>query len=229
MESSTSEFKSRPEKLVGVYGQQIPSIEGLSVDPLNFCIRDSGLIVPERLYNPSYSIFLSGDVDVEMLDTLKNELIELEESDIFVKNLNIDLASYGGEVYYGFAVYDALSIFRKEKNLSITTTSIGPVMSMAALILQVGDVRRMSANSVMLIHPITGLATGSKNEIKAESVQMDRLDKVYSEIFVARAQASGVESTTEKVLEEITNAHNGVGTYLSAQEAKKYGFVDEVI
>jgi len=105
MESSTSESKSRPAKSVGVYGQQIPSIEGLSVDPLNFCVRDSGLIVPERMYNPSYTIFLSGDVDIEMLDCLKNKLIELEEADIFVKNLNIDLASYGGEVYYGFAVY----------------------------------------------------------------------------------------------------------------------------
>lgn len=102
-------------------------------------------------------------------------------------------------------------------------------MSMGALILQAGDVRRMSTNAVMLIHPISGMMEGNKDEIKAEAVQMDRLDEVYKGIFVESAKACGVDTTTNEVMHELTNAHNSNGTYLSAQEAKKYGFVDEVI
>lgn len=164
-----------------------------------------------------------------MFGVLREQLMTLDDAGLRLKALNVDLASFGGEVYYGFAIFDTLSLYKKERNLSLTITSFGPVMSMGALILQAGDVRRMSTNSVMLIHPLSGSMQGNKDAIKAESVEMDRLDEVYNKIFIEKAKACGVDTTTNEVMQELTDAHNGAGTYLSAQEAKRYGFVDEVI
>jgi len=229
MESSISESKPRSTRPTGIYGQSIPVIEDYFVNPTGFSARESGLIVPDRMKNDSFSLLISGEVDGAMFDGLTKSLMTLEDYGVKFETLNIELASYGGDVYLGFAVFDILSRYKKEKKISLNITSYGPVMSMGALILQAGDVRRMSTNAVMLIHPISGMMEGNKDEMKAEAVQMDRLDEVYKGIFVERAKTCGVDSTTNQVMHELTNAHNSAGTYLSAQEAKKYGFVDEII
>jgi len=229
MESSLLEQNPKSAKSTGLYGQSIPVIEGYYVNPKGFSVRESGLIVPDRMKNDSFSLLLSGEVDGAMFDGLTKSLMTLDDFGVEFKTLNVDLASYGGDVYLGFAVFDILSRYKKEKKISLNITSYGPVMSMGALILQVGDVRRMSTNAVMLIHPISGMMEGNKDEMKAEAVQMDRLDEVYKGIFIDRAKSCGIDSTTNRVMDELANAHNSAGTYLSAQEAKRYGFVDEVI
>lgn len=66
MESSISESKPRPTRPTGIYGQSIPVIEDYFVNPTGFSARESGLIVPDRMKNDSFSLLISGEVDGAM-------------------------------------------------------------------------------------------------------------------------------------------------------------------
>lgn len=110
MESSISEFKPRSTRPKGVYGQIIPTIEDYYVNPVGFSIGESGLIVPERTTTSSFSLLLSGEVGESMFGILREQLMTLDDAGLRLKALNVDLASFGGEVYYGFAIFDTLSL-----------------------------------------------------------------------------------------------------------------------
>lgn len=87
-------------------------------------------------------IELIGDVDEDMLIKTWRGICDAKGSDI-----TAILSTYGGEVYYGLAVYDLLTRY---KNVDIVC--VGPVMSAGTIILQAGRMRLATPNAQFMLH-----------------------------------------------------------------------------
>ncbi len=145
-----------------------------------------------------------------------------------IDGLRVNFSSFGGGVTPGFGVHDLLTVFGREHKAPVTVTGYGPIMSMGVLIIQAGDIRRMPRNSRMLLHPVS---TGMSDEVQRleHRVQEARaLQTVYSEIVSERVHRSGKEMSPEEVT-ALMEANNGVGTYMTSEQALDLGLIDEVI
>lgn len=95
--------------------------------------------------------------------------------------IKIILNSTGGSTYDGLAIYDAI----KRSPCHITIIATGACMSIASVILQAGDVRKMSSNCVMMIHDGTDSGEGSADSVlnwaKIAQVINKKMYLIYSE------------------------------------------------
>lgn len=203
--------------------------EYLPKDLPNGFVYDSGLnlIVPDRkTANPVITI--AGHIDENLVESICQKLTDLKTKSLS-ENLDINLSSFGGSVYYGFAIHDLLTVFKSQKKVDIRITAYGPVQSMGVLILQSGSIRKMSENAEMLIHPFT---KEPKNPVfvdtlKADVEQLEKMNLRYYEVIAKRIQASGGSLSSDEV-KEMALAKQNSGTYLSATEALKYKLIDEI-
>lgn len=198
------------------------------IEPEVFISSPSGLIVPERMISSdTFPLVISDIVDEEMYNNLADK-ISLLEQDPSICLLSVKLSTPGGSVDWGFAVYDLLQDYKKTTGVPIVMTVYGMAMSMGVFILQAGDYRRMSRNSMMLLHPSTSSVCGSTKDLELELAQNKVIDEIYVRVIAERARESGVKGTSEKLVKSLCG-RKGSGVYLSAEEAKKYGFIDEII
>lgn len=135
--------------------------------------------------------------------------------------ITIDINSPGGSVTDGFAIYDQIERMRR-KGAHVTTRGVGMVASMAAVLLQAGDVRVMDARAKMLIHEGSqnyggqSLTVGEQEDLRAfrEMLLGDILD-----ILAARSTLSR---------RALANKWKRKDWWLSANEALKLGLCDVV-
>lgn len=196
--------------------------------PKTFYQRPDGLVVPERLRNPEPEITICGHVDNDMFKKTSEDLQKIAQGNQVIDGLRVNFSSFGGGVTPGFGVHDLLTVFGREHKAPVTVTGYGPIMSMGVLIIQAGDIRRMPRNSRMLLHPVS---TGMSDEVQRleHRVQEARaLQTVYSEIVSERVHRSGKEMSPEEVT-ALMEANNGVGTYMTSEQALDLGLIDEVI
>jgi ATP-dependent Clp protease protease subunit len=147
--------------------------------------------------------------------TAKQLRAELKKAgDVDVINLRIN--SPGGITTDGFAIFNAL----KDHPARVEVDIDGDASSMASVIAQAGDIRRMASNAEMMIHeaklPILGFMTAAKLRSLAEHI-----DIVNGNI--AQVYASTTHQDEEKIRQWMADE-----TYMSAATAKKRGFVDQV-
>ena len=152
-------------------------------------------------------IFLSGEIDDAVANTVVAQLIYLEAKDPS-KDINLYINSPGGSVSAGLAIYD------------VSTICIGMAASMGAFLLSSGAKGKRFAlpNSEIMIHQPLGGAQGQASDIKIAAEHILKTKKKLNSIL---AQNSG------KPLEQIerdTDRDN----YLSAEEALSYGLIDKV-
>lgn len=131
--------------------------------------------------------------------------------------ITVVINSEGGAEACGYAIYDTMMM---GKNL-IVTEGIGAVQSIAALIFQAGDVRRLAPNSLFMVHNGSILVS---DEVEQDTVvslaeQIKRNNIRYHTILSER---SGIPLT--KVISMCKDE-----TFLSAAESVAAGFADEVI
>lgn len=196
--------------------------------PRTFYQRADGLIAPERLRNPEPEITICGQVDEDMFKTTSENLQKIAQGNQVINGLRVNFSSFGGAVTPGFGVHDLLTVFGREHKSPVTVTGYGPIMSMGALIIQAGDIRRMPRNSRMLLHPISN---GMRDEVQRleHRVQETRaLQMVYAEIVSERVRRSGKDMSPEEVT-ALMEANNGVGTYMTSERALDLGLIDEVV
>ena len=86
---------------------------------------------------------------------LSKQLSELDDS---VKDINVYISSYGGEVAEGLAIYNAL----KRHSAKVTTYADGFACSIASVIFAAGDERVMSDTSLLMIHNAWGVVLGNR-------------------------------------------------------------------
>lgn len=131
-----------------------------------------------------------------------------------VKHIDLRLNTPGGSVFDGNAIYNAL----KRHPASVTAHIDGIAASMGSVIALAGDEVRMAKNALYMIHNPWTLAIGDSGELRATA---DILDKLRDGIVGAYAEKTG------KDVAELTAAMDAE-TWFTAEEAKAFGFVDEI-
>ena len=160
-------------------------------------------------------IFLSGEIDDAVANTVVAQLIYLEAKDPS-KDISLYINSPGGSVSAGLAIYDTMNYIKCD----VSTICIGMAASMGAFLLSSGQKGKRYAlpNSEIMIHQPLGGAQGQASDIK---IAAEHILKTRQKLNSILAQNSG-KSLAE--IERDTDRDN----YLSAQEAQNYGLIDKV-
>ena len=160
-------------------------------------------------------IFLSGEIDDAVANTVIAELIYLEAKDP-TKPINMYINSPGGSVSAGLAIYDTMNYIRSE----VCTICVGLAASMGAFLLSSGAKGKRFAlpNSEIMIHQPLGGAQGQASDIK---IQAEHILKIKDKLNRILSQNTGKELA--QIIKD-TDRDN----YLSAKEALDYGLIDEI-
>ena len=161
-------------------------------------------------------IFLGEEVTDVSANLIVAQLLFLESQDPG-KDIHMYINSPGGSVSAGLAIYDTMQYIKCD----VSTICIGMAASMGAFLLAGGTKGKRMAlpNSEIMIHQPSGGAQGQATEIKIVAEQILKTKRKLNEILAAN---------TGKPLEQIeidTERDN----YMSAEEAKAYGLIDNVI
>lgn len=160
-------------------------------------------------------IFLSGEIDDAVANTVVAQLIYLEGKDPG-KDISLYINSPGGSVTAGMAIYDTMNYIKCD----VSTICIGMAASMAAFLLSSGTKGKRYAlkNSEVMIHQPLGGAQGQASDIKIHAEHILRI-KAKMNAILAKNTGRRIEE-----VERDTDRDN----YLSADEALAYGIVDRV-
>ncbi len=160
-------------------------------------------------------IFLTGEITDAVADAVVAQLIYLEGKDPN-KDICLYINSPGGSVTAGLAIYDTMNYIKCD----VSTICIGLAASMGAFLLSSGAIGKGYAlpNSEIMIHQPLGGAQGQASDIK---IQADHIIKTKYRLNKILAKNSG--KPFEQV-EKDTDRDN----YLSAEDAKEYGLIDEI-
>ena len=160
-------------------------------------------------------IFLSGEINDAMANTIVAQLIYLEAKDMN-KDISLYINSPGGSVTAGLAIYDTMQYIRCD----VCTICIGLAASMGAFILSSGAKGKRFAlpNSEVMIHQPLGGAQGQASDIKIQAEHILKTKEKMTRILAENTGRSFEE------IERDTDRDN----YLSAEEARVYGLIDKV-
>ncbi|MCJ7564809.1 MAG: Clp protease ClpP [Candidatus Aminicenantes bacterium] len=144
--------------------------------------------------------------------TAKNFQKELAE--IKASQIDLHINSPGGEVFDGITIYNLL----KQHPAKITTYIDGLAASIASVIALAGDTVIMAENALFMIHNPTGMAMGTANDMRSLA---DVLDKIASTMIGTYTAKTGKSESDVKALLDAES-------WMTADEAKEFGFVDEI-
>jgi ATP-dependent Clp protease protease subunit len=162
-------------------------------------------------------IFLGTPIDDQIANLTVAQMLHLESEDPD-KDINIYINSPGGDVYAGLAIYDTMQFVKPD----IATICIGMAMSMGAMLLSGGaQGKRMALpNAKIMIHQVwTGGMGGQATDIEIRARETLALKRRIEEII---AHHSSQE--LEKVTKDMERDY-----FLTSEEAKQYGIIDQVI
>jgi len=161
-------------------------------------------------------IFLGTEIDDTTANTIIAQLLFLEASDPD-KDIYIYINSPGGSVSSTIAIYDTIQYIKS----AVSTICVGLAASGAALILASGTKgkRFTLTNSRIMLHQPLGGAQGQVTDIEIQTRELKRIKDTINQILTYHTgqPLEKVEKDTDRDF------------YLTAQESKEYGLVDEVI
>ena len=161
-------------------------------------------------------LILYGDINESFWgDTISAKEVTEHLADLDAENINVYINSNGGVVDTAIAINNAL---RRHK-AKVTVNIDGIAASAATLITCAGDTVRMPKNALFMIHNPLTIAMGDSEEMRK---QADVLEKYKNSIMETYLQKVNIDK--EKLSELMDNE-----SWLSAEEALKYGFIDEII
>ena len=161
-------------------------------------------------------IFLGTPVNDEVANLIVAQLIHLESEDPD-KDISIYINSPGGSVYAGLAIYDTMQFIKPD----VSTICVGIAMSMGALLLAGGKEGKRFAlpNAKILIHQMSGGFEGQATDIEIHAKEVINIRQRLDEIL---AQHTG--QPVEKVRVDTERDY-----FMTAEQAKTYGIIDDVI
>ena len=161
-------------------------------------------------------IFLDEEVNDVSAGLVVAQLLFLESEDP-TKDINLYINSPGGSVTAGMAIYDTMQYVQCD----VSTICIGMAASMGAFLLAGGTKGKRYAlpNAEVMIHQPSGGAQGQATEIRIVAEQILKTKKKLNEILAANT------GQPLDIIERDTERDN----YMTAEEAKAYGLIDEVI
>ena len=160
-----------------------------------------------------------GAVTTDSANALIAQLLYLDAEDN-TKDINLYINCPGGMVTAGLAVYDTMQYVKSP----ITTICMGMAMSFGAVLLAAGNKGKRYAlehSRIMIHQPLIygGGLSGQVTDIDIEAKELVLTKEKLSAIIAAHTG-----KTTEQVIKDTERNY-----YMSAQEAKEYGIIDEVI
>ncbi len=161
-------------------------------------------------------IFLGTPIDSQIANLLVAQLLFLDHDDQ-EQDISIYINSPGGEVYAGLAIYDTIRMIRPD----VKTYCVGMAASMAAVLLAAGTPGKRYAlpNSRIMIHQGSAGFRGNVPDIEIAARETLTLTTKLTEIL---AEHTG--QTFDKVKADTQRDY-----YMTGDEAKEYGLVDEVL
>ena len=161
-------------------------------------------------------IFLGEEVNDVSAGLIVSQLLFLEAEDPG-KDIQLYINSPGGSVTAGMAIYDTMQYIKCD----VSTICLGMAASMGAFLLAGGAKGKRFAlpHSTIMIHQPSGGAQGQATEIQIAAEHILRTKKKLNEILAANT------GKPLEVIQQDTERDN----FMSAEEAKEYGLIDEVI
>lgn len=161
-------------------------------------------------------IMLSGEINDQMANSIIAQLLFLDAQDS-TKDISIYINSPGGVITSGLAIMDTMNFIKSD----VSTIATGMAASMASILLTAGTKGKRFAlpNSTVLIHQPLGGAQGQATEIEIAAEEILKARKKLNKIL---ADSTG---QTEAQIKKDTERDN----YMTAEEALKYGLIDEIV
>ena len=161
-------------------------------------------------------IFLGGEVTDDEANLIVAQMLFLEGDDPD-KDISLYINSPGGSITAGMAIYDTMQYIRCD----VSTICIGMAASMGAFLLAAGSKgkRRALPNGEILIHQPLGGARGQATEVAIHAEQLIKTREKMNRILAERTGQS-----VEQIALDTERDH-----YMTAEEALKYGLIDEII
>lgn len=162
-------------------------------------------------------IFLGSPIDDQVANLVTAQLLFLEAEDP-EKDINIYINSPGGSISAGLAIYDTIQFIKPD----VATICVGQAASMAAVLLAAGaDKKRFALpNARIMIHqPFMSGLSGQATDIEIHAREILRLRQLMNDILVrhTRQNPAKIQADVERDF------------IMSAESAKEYGIIDEVI
>ncbi|HNZ07267.1 MAG: ATP-dependent Clp endopeptidase proteolytic subunit ClpP [Candidatus Cloacimonetes bacterium] len=161
-------------------------------------------------------VFVSGVIEDNLANSIVAQLLHLEGEDA-ERDIYMYINSPGGIISSGLAIYDTMQYIKPK----VSTICIGQAASMAAMLLAAGAPGKRTAlpYSRVMIHQPLGGAQGQASDIEIQAKEILYLRRVMNELM---------QKHTGQPLERI-EADTDRNFFMSADEAKAYGLIDEVI
>ena len=161
-------------------------------------------------------VMLNDEVNDTTAGLIVAQLLYLEAQDPD-KDIQFYINSVGGSITSGFAIYDTMQYIKAD----VSTICIGLAASMGAFLLAAGTKGKRVAlpNSEIMIHQPTGGFRGQATDVMIYADRIKKNKETLNKIFA---------DNTGKSIEEITAASER-DNFMSAEEAKEFGLIDNVI
>lgn len=161
-------------------------------------------------------VFLSGPISDGIANVIIAQLLFLEHEDP-KKDIKLYLNTPGGSVSAGLAIYDTIQYVKPD----VSTICVGTAASMGAVLLAAGTKGKRMAlpNSEILLHQVMGGAEGQAIEVEITARQIIKMKNKLNQILAKHTGQSlpKIEKDTDRDF------------YLSANEAKDYRLIDEIV
>lgn len=155
--------------------------------------------------------------DADKQNTFTNIANKIKQ--IKADNITVKINSLGGDVVNGLSIYDIL----KDHSAKITVQINGFCASIATIIAMAGDTVKMSNNALFLIHQChSSFYDMNAKRIEEAKETLQTIDARLLSIYKERTGKTEDEITT------LLEANNGDGKWITAADAKEFGFVDEI-
>lgn len=168
------------------------------------------LLLKERI------VFLGTAIDDQVANTIVAQLLflEREEPD---RDISIYINSPGGMIYAGLAIFDTMNLIRAD----VSTIAVGVTASMGTVLLAAGEKGKRFAlpNSTIHMHQALGGGSGQASDVEIQARELIRNNDKIRQIL---------SDTTGQPMERIKQDTDR-DIYLTADEAKEYGLVDELL
>jgi len=163
-------------------------------------------------------IFLGTGIDDHIANIIQAQLLFLESVDA-KRDITIYCNSGGGSVYSGLGIYDTMQFISPD----VATVCTSMAASMAAVLMCAGAKGKRSAlqhSRIMIHQPMAGIEPGTQTSDM--EITLNEIQKLKKELYEIIANHSG--QSYEKVWKDSDRDY-----WMTAQEAKEYGMIDEVL
>jgi ATP-dependent Clp endopeptidase proteolytic subunit ClpP len=159
-------------------------------------------------------IHIEGVIGLDVNNSIIRNLLAEANND----EITIEISSPGGFVYEGLSIFNSIRDYSRNNN-KVTTKLVGLAASMASYIAMAGDRVIAEDNAVFMIHNVVGCICGDYRDMEKAANYIESLTNLLASAYAEKTGKS------KKKIRELMDDE----TFFFGEEAKKEGFVDEII